>query len=418
MKKLILNAIQHPLISGSGIIIMGTTLANFINFLFNLFMTRNLPVSDYGNLVIIVSLISLATVPVSSITPAIVNFSAENFANNKFSIISLFYRKMIVYLLLLSAVILLLVLLFSNNIALFFNIEYPSLVMYAGVTVAVIYIGTLNVGLLQAKLSFKFISVSNLISAVAKISFGIFFILMGYGIGGALMAYLISFIIPFLLSFIPLREIFKSSGKENKYKLPIKEVISYGVPSAITILGLNGLISIDQLLVKHLFNSEQAGLYAGLSLVAKVIFFITAPVGTVMYPLIIQKHARNEKYFNTLFMAILIVFLPSLFISIFYFIYPEFALTFFLKKSEYLAVSSQLGIYGIFIAFYSVISLLTYYFLSIKKTSVWVPLLGASLIQGILIYAYHRTFDQIIGISIVISVLLLIYLLIYFKKTS
>lgn len=416
MKKLIISAIQHPLISGSGIIILGTTLANVFHFLFNLFMSRNLQVSDYGTLVSIVSLITLCTVPLSSITPAIVNFAGEHYAVKNFGVISLFYRKTIAYFFLVSLILIALVILFAGSIASFFKIGSIGLVMYTGITIAVIYLGTLNGALLQAKLAFKFIAISNLLSAITKISVGLLLVLAGYGIGGAISAFMVSFMVPFLLSFLPLKEIFTKT-KETDYKLHLKGIANYGVPSAVAILGLSSLISTDQLLVKHFFSPNLAGLYAGVSLVSKVIFFLTAPIGTVMYPLIIQKHSKNEKYMNTLFIAVLMVFIPSLAISIFYFIFPEFALTFFLKKPEYLAMSKYLGLFGIFIAIYSVISLLTYYFLSIKKTRVWIPLLSASIAQGLLIYLFHTTFEQIIYISLSVSVLLLIYLLIYFKKT-
>lgn len=416
MKHFVKTAIQHPLISGSGIIIAGSVFGNVFNFLFNLYMSRNLPIADYGTLVSIVSLVLLATIPLSSVTPSIVSFSGKYFASGEIGMISLFYRKTLSYLLGFSVLLILLILLFSASIAQFFKINSSELVVYAGITVAIIYLGSLNSGLLQAKLSFKFISLSNFISSFAKFSVGLILIMLGYGVFGAVIAFLLSFLMPFLISFIPILSIFKESN-HTKYKLPLREIFLYGVPSAVAIFGLNSLVSTDLLLVKHLLSPDKAGLYAGMSLVGRVIFFLTAPVGTVMYPLIVQKHAKNESYRNTLILSILLVFLPSLAVSIFYFLYPEFALTFFLKKTEYLAVSKYLGVFGIFIAIYSVISLLTYYFLSIKKSMVWLPLALSSIGQAVLIYFFHQSFLQIIIISLTISILLLSFLLIYFKKT-
>ena len=57
MKKKALEIIKHPLVYGSSIVVIGGLVANFFHFLFNLFMSRNLSVADYGTLASIVSLI-------------------------------------------------------------------------------------------------------------------------------------------------------------------------------------------------------------------------------------------------------------------------------------------------------------------------------------------------------------------------
>lgn len=417
MKHLIKAAIQHPLISGSGIIIVGSLLGNFFNFLFNLFMSRNLPVADYGTLASIISLMTLSTVPLTAITPSVVSFAGGYFANNEIGMVGLLYRKTLRYLAIISVLILVLTFTSSDLIAGYFNIKPADLVIYSGLTVALIYLGSLNSGLLQARLHFKFISFSNFASSFIKFAVGVLLVLIGYGVSGAVVAFLLSSIFIIFVSYIPLRDIF-SVSKNSNYRLPLKEFLTYGIPSAISIFGLNALISSDLLLVKRFFSPEEAGLYAGMALVGKVIFFLTAPIGSVMYPLIVQKHARNESYRNTLFLAIILVFVPSLCVSIFYFLYPEFAITFFLKNSSYMKVSSLLGIFGIFIALYSVISLLTYYFLSIKRNWVWLPMAISSIGQIILLNIYHESFEQVIYISTGICVLLLLSLLLYFKKTS
>ena len=53
------------------------------------------------------------------------------------------------------------------------------------------------------------------------------------------------------------------------------------------------------ILVKHFFSPHDAGIYAGLSLIGRVIFFFSAPIASVMFPVIVQKYARKENYENT-----------------------------------------------------------------------------------------------------------------------
>ena len=230
-----------------------------------------------------------------------------------------------------------------------------------------------------------------------------------------MLAVFISGVIPLILSFIYLRFVFLSNAN-NSNKLRFKNLLSYGLPSSLATLGMASLISTDILLVKHFFDPLSAGIYAGLSLVGKVIFFFTAPIGSVMFPLIVKKYARNESYNNIFKLAIALVFVPSILISIFYFLYPDISISFFIKNEIYLSASGILGLFGIFIATYSLISLFVYYFLSIKKTKVYIPVILGAISQILLIIFYHDRLFTIVVISLVISLILLAMLVIYYLK--
>ena len=75
MKEKAKALIKHPLIYGSGIVVIGNLFANFFNFLFNLFMSRNLSVSDYGVLASIVALIAFPSLAVGAINPMVIHFA-------------------------------------------------------------------------------------------------------------------------------------------------------------------------------------------------------------------------------------------------------------------------------------------------------------------------------------------------------
>ena len=134
---------------------------------------------------------------------------------------------------------------------------------------------------------------------------------------------------------------------------------------------------------------------------------------TVMFPIITNKFNKNEPHENVLLMSISLVAVGSLAISLFYFLFPEFTIILFLKRTEYLAVENYLGFFGIFISLYSIVSLFSYYFLSIKKTKIaWFLVMGA-IFQAVSIYFYHSNFLQIILISITTMGILLLSFLYY-----
>ncbi|MDO8658516.1 MAG: oligosaccharide flippase family protein [Candidatus Levybacteria bacterium] len=412
MRKKINKAIKHPLISGSIFIFFGSSAANVLNFFFNFFMVRNLSIVDYGILASLISLITISITPAVAFVPTIVRFGAFYLAKDNLEMIRGFYIKLTKASAGLGLFILFVFLLFSKDIGRFFRINDPLLVFLAGTTVVLGLIGVVNSGLLQAKLSFKFISLTNFVGALLKFAIGLLLVYFGFAVKGALFAFFISFFIPYFISFIPLRFIFQIKTKIPK--INNLELFSYGVPSAISLFGLTSLITADILMVKHFFDPKSAGIYASISLIGRVIFFLTAPITTVMFPLIVQKHTKNENYHTTFKLSILLVLLPSVFLTIIYFLFPELVIKLFFNKREYLDEKNMLGLFAIFITAYSLLAVFVNFFLSIKKTKVFIPIIIGAISQIVLISFYHKTFLQVIIISSLIAILLLILLLIYY----
>src|SRR5436305_12878354 len=95
MKAKIQKLLKHPLIYGSTIIALGSLAANFFNFLYNLFMSRNLTVEDYGTLASLISLLSLPVLISNAISPTIVKFAGNYFATQKYGLLRGLYIKIL-----------------------------------------------------------------------------------------------------------------------------------------------------------------------------------------------------------------------------------------------------------------------------------------------------------------------------------
>lgn len=407
--------LKHELVSGSIYIFLGSMVANVFNMFFSLFMSRNLAVEEFGILASAISLTGLIAIPAGSIAPTIVNFAGANFAKGDYGSVKALFLKIIKPLLAASFFMLFCFFIFASYVGDFFKIADLSIIVIIGFIVAFMYVGTVSSGLLQAKLAFKYISLTSLTGSISKFVIGAGLVFLGLGVKGAVWAIFMSGLIPSILGFIYLKSVFIS--KINKAsKINFKNILSYGIPSSLAVLGMTSLISTDILLVKHFYDPLQAGVYAGLSLVGKVIFFFTGSVGGVMFPLIVRKHAKNENYNNIFKMAIALVFIPSVFISAFYFLYPDLAINFFIKNEIYRSASGLLGLFGVFITIYSLIALFVYYFLSIKKTNVYIPVLLAALSQLLFIVLYHGSLFTVVVISLLISLVLFSTLVIYYIR--
>lgn len=411
MRKLINLAIKNPLIYGSGVIFFGSIFANPLNFLFNLFMAKNLSVEDYGALASLMSLSVLSTIPAGSLSPTITKFAASYFAKGELDMVKGLFFKVSKLTTPVGLLIFLFFVVFQQQISQFFRIDNSTLVLLVGVIVAFSFISVPNQPILQAKLAFRFIAFNAVFGALIKLLFGLLLVYLGFSVLGALLALIIASIIPYLFSFTQLTFIHKK--EVHIPHISIKKLISYGIPSTITLLSLTSFTSTDIILVKHFFNNTDAGLYAGVSLIGKIVFFLTAPIGMVMFPLITQKYTRKENFHTDFRLALLLVIVPSCFVSILYYFIPDFILTVSTKK-EFTSVSSLLWLFGVFSAIYGVLTIIINFYLSIEKTKIFVPVAFGAVLQAVMLWFFHNTFLQVLIISIAITSLLLVSLLLYY----
>ncbi len=414
MREKAKSIIKHPLISGSILVSGGSLFANFLSFLFNIFISRNLSVNDYGTVASLIAIINLFGISAGAINPTIISFTGPSFLEKKYSYIRGVYLRIAKPFLAIGAIILLVFLVFNEQIALFLNIsEGKSLIIVAAFIIFISFASVLNLALIQSKLSFTLFSFLNILAAGLKLILGAVFVLMGFSSFGVMIGILISYMLPYLFGFNYLRFLF--NGGVSDVKVDFGDIVRYAAPSGVALLSLTAITSTDLLLVKHLFDPQTAGVYAGLSLIGKVIFFFTAPIGIVMFPLMARKHDNNEHHGKIMPASLFLVGMASFGITLFYFLFPEFIINMFLKNTLYLSATPYLGLFGIFISIYSLCSIMMYYFLSIKKTWIYKPILLAALFQGVAIYLFHSTFYDVIFISIFSVTLLFIFLISYYR---
>src|SRR5579872_6826126 len=98
IKKLFKNRssfISNPLISGSVILFIGSISANVFNFLFNIFMSRQLTLTEYGVLASLISIITLFALVAESFMPTMVKFSSQYLAKQEIKNLQYLYSWMI-----------------------------------------------------------------------------------------------------------------------------------------------------------------------------------------------------------------------------------------------------------------------------------------------------------------------------------
>jgi len=416
-KSLILRLVRHELISGTAFVFVGSIFANFLAFLLNLFLARQLSYVDYGIFASLLSVLTLASIPAGSISTVLVRFSTDYHSKNQLGRLQNFYKKSFKFISLFSFLILLLFIVFSPLIKDFLHLDNVVYVMVVGLCVVAGYIQVLNTGFLQGLTKFGYLSFAGVFSGIIKLIVGILFVFLGFRAFSGLWAIILMGIGGFIITLIPLRFLFsKSKDAGADVHVPVKEVFRYALPVFISILFITSFTSTDVILVKHFFNPHQAGFYAGLSLIGKVIFYFTAPIPAVMFPLLIRRKNLGRNFNNLFYLALLLVLIPSAAITTFYFFYPKFVISLFLGGRDYLEIAGLAGFFGINLTIFSLINVCVNFFLSLNKTKIAPLIVVAALAQIVLIYAFHNNFYQVITVSIAVSLGLFIALMSYYLK--
>lgn len=408
MKEKIKQIIIHPVFSSSLLMILGSNLVNFINYIYHLAMGRLLGPVNYGELASLISLIGIIGMVPFSFGLVITKFtsSAKNELETK-KLISWFNKSSFV----ISITIFLVTVAGSQVIAGFLNIKNPLLLSLVGATFIFSFPSFIYRSSLQGLLEFKQMLVSIIGETMLKLIIGSVLVYLGFSLMGAIWGFVIATIVGWVLARLFIKKyLINVSGN---MEINIRPMLAYSLPVFFLSLAQTSLYSSDIMLVKHFFLPRDAGIYAAMSTLGRIILFASGPIGAVMFPMISQRHARGQGYNKVLMYSFALTSLFILGVLIVYKLLPGLVIQ-LLYGPSFLEAEPLLVSFAFFMAEFTLASLLTSFYMSTGKTNIVILPLVASLLQIVGISLYHQNLAQVINVSIGIATLLLVSLFVYF----
>ncbi|MBI2196454.1 oligosaccharide flippase family protein [Candidatus Daviesbacteria bacterium] len=404
MKKRVYELIKHPLFSGSMVMIIGSNVISFLNYLYHLIMVRLLAPPSYGELVALFSLIGFLGILSSSLNLVVTKFVSAAKNNLEISsIVSWLNSKIFIF----SLAVFLLITFLSPIISSFLKIENNLLIILIALPSLLGLASLLYKSVLQGLLRFQQMILSVFVENGLKLILGVILVYAGFSVGGAVAGLVIASFIGFFLSRFFIRNFLKASEEKPN----IKSMFLYSFPVTVQYLSITSLFSSDILLIKHFFSPHDAGIYAIISTLGKIILFGTGPIGAVMFPLVSQRQARGDNYKRIFFLSFILTFTLAVLILLIYWFIPEQVIN--LLNPSYLEAAPLLVWYGIFITFFTLSSLFISYYLSLNRVSVVILPFIAAVAQIIGIWFFHRSLFEVILVSSIVAGMLLVLLLIY-----
>ena len=398
----------------SGIIVFsGSMIVNVINYLFHLVLGRSLGPADYGVAVSLISFLAILSLPLSTITTVVTKYSSESYALKKYGQIAYLYKKINKYLLIIGIALVALIIIFANQIGNFLQIE-PLYIRLVSIFLIFAFLASVTRGILQGVKKFKSYTYNLIIEVAVKLIFFLILFYFGLKITGFIYAFVGSMAIAYLISLLPIKKFISASLE----KINLRSFFGYSTYALLALSTVSALTYFDVLLVKHYFSAEEAGYYAALATVGKIVLFLAMPIITVMFPYISEAHTKNERHFHLLAQTTGIICLMSAAVLAAYYFFPELIIK-ILYGSKFIVVSNYLFLFGLAMFMLTLVNILIYYFLSIKKLSfVWIVILSA-VGELLLIYFRHGNIQTIIyNLLITFSFLFvsLFILYVYLKK--
>lgn len=416
MKKLFTSfswIIRHPLARGSAVVFLGSMVANVMAYAYHLVVGRMLGPVRYGELASLVSFSYILNVPAIVLQTVLTRYIAGYKARHEVGRAKDLAITVTRWVFIASIIGTLLLLPFLTGISQFLRLSNPSVVLYIFLTSALLMFGTVQTSLLQGfQLFFPAMVYAN-IGAVLRLVGGAIGAL--FGVTETVVAGVATNVVGYFLFLIPLGFVLKANSKPSN--IPIKEAAIFAIPTMLSILGVTSLYSTDIMLAKHFLSEFDAGMYAALSVMGKIIFFASSSVVYVLFPVIAERTKQKVSSNRLVYASLAAVLAVSGSITLGYFLFPKIALHLLFGPLYYPAAAS-LGIFGVFITFFSLANVLVTTLLGRGNTSVWWFVAAAALVQIGVISIAHQTIATIILVNLIVSAALFTSLLLYYTHVS
>lgn len=411
--------------------------ANILYYFYRVVMGKMLGPELFGELVAIISLVLILTVPSASVQLAAARFSTifeakgysysvKDLSPNGVNKIRNFFRYLTQVISLISLGLIICAFIFARVLQNFLKLSSPNYIYFLiGIVVVMLILGV-SKGILQGLERFSQLAISTIAESIGKVGFALVLVILGFKMTGALGGFLISLILSYFLTIYFLRDVI---AKSNPSSLPTaserygageqretrderqetREIWKYIFNSCLVFVFLNVLINIDKILVKHYFSSFEAGIFSAFSTLGQAIFVAVSLLATIMFPLVVSKQAQKEDCSKELKIISLISLILVILVSLIFFLFSkELLLLFF--GNRYLAGASFLGYYGLAMGILGFIFLLSYFLIALNKFKFLYILVAGTVLEILLISIWHSSFSQVILMILLSSMFTLLWL--------
>jgi len=168
----------------------------------------------------------------------------------------------------------------------------------------------------------------------------------------------------------------------------LSDVGTYAALTTVAQIGTTYLYNSDVILSKHYLVAQDAGIYAAASVLGRVAFFLGLTIAQVMFPQVATLHAKDEPHFHVVDLSLAMLVAVVVFLVCIYAAVPGLVVLPF--GSAFNPVRQFLWPFALALGLLAISNLIITFFLSTGSARFVLPLIGACVLEPLLIVLHHN----------------------------
>ena len=400
------KTLKSQLLGGSLTLLAGSGLVGVTNLIYNVATARLLGPTGFAHATAVYTLLMLLSAITLSFQVVCAKYVAKTSSpDEKGSVFASLHQRAW----LAGITIGLLLFLGKHLLTRYLNLPDPVLISLLALGIAFYVPLGVRRGYVQGVHSFGPLALNFMLEGLVRLAGALILIGLGLGVRGAVLASVLAVIVAY---FVALPSPSVTSFRLRGISIPFLE----GLQAIIFFSGQTVINNFDIVLVKHFFPPDEAGIYAAVALVGRLVNMCAWSVVNTMFPVSAGAAGDEREGSSVLFTSLSLVLLilgvligglrmiPNFLWKVLFGAHFELA--------HYGGLAGLLILYAITTGIYSLSSVIITYEMSrkIANTS-WMQLaFSGALALGI--YIFHHTLHQVIVVQLLLMVVLLIVLMI------
>lgn len=285
------------IVAGSAVLLSGSILTTAINLAYNIVVARFIGTKGFGQATVVYTILTL----ISAVTLSFQIVSAKVVARQQSpeggsGAYRVFHRASWAV----GILIALILICFQRSIATYLNL--PSSVLVALLALGAAFYVPLGSrrGYIQGTYGFRRLATNLVVEGAVRLCGSFLLIISGFGVEGVIAANAAAIAVAYL-ALTPRLEgrVPSSMGFSHAFREISQAMIFFSGQVLIN--------NCDIVLVEHFFTAKEAGLYAAVAMVGRVIFAFCTAVVNSMFPLVASTHEKERKDLRVIATSLLLV---------------------------------------------------------------------------------------------------------------
>jgi O-antigen/teichoic acid export membrane protein len=390
------------------VLLSGSSLATILSLAYNIVIGWFLGPTSFGHATVVYSLLvllSAVSFAFQIVTAKVV--AKQTSAEAKAEVYRCFHRSAIGC----GISIALVLFLFRQGIAGYLKLPESSLIAMLAIAAGFYIPLGARRGYDQGSYRFHRLALSLVIEGAVRLGGSYLLVVMGYGVQGVVAANAVAMAV----SYFAMTQRLPGTAPNP---LPFKDGIREITQALLFYSGQMIINNCDLVVVKHIFPAKEAGLYAAVGLVGRVIFVLSAAVVNSTFPIVAATRVEERKDLRVIATPLLLVLSIGSFVALVMWMAPPALWTTILGPGFHIAGKYDIpylsALYALKTVVYSISAVVITFEMAhkIANTS-WVQLLfSGMLIAGI--YQFHASLHQVIMVQLAVLAILFVVVAIPF----